>query len=194
MRLPLNRKPLCFLDTETTGLNAADCEILSIAIRTVTCDGAVFDWEALVMPAHPEKIHPKAKEVNGFDEEVWRQQGAKPFSAIAEVVKSRLDDVIIAGWNPKFDCDFLNEEFKRLGIETRYGYHAIDGTALAWEHLVPLGLGSVSLVNVCKFLRVDFPAKAHSAMGDVLRCQRVFEMLARATWLDRMRWRWWNRG
>jgi len=191
---PMRLRPLCFLDTETTGLDANSCEILSIAIRTVTADSGTYDYETLVMPAHPERIHPKAKAVNGFDENVWALGGAKPFSAVAETIRSRLDGVIIAGWNPKFDCDFLNAEFARLGIETRFGYHAIDGTALAWEHLVPLGLDSLSLDNVCKFLRVEIPgAKAHTAMGDVLRTQEVFRLLRNATWFDRMRWARQNR-
>ena len=191
--LPLAERPLAIIDTETTGLNAREGdEIIEIAIRVwYPGDRCPYDWSRKIMPLRPERIHPKAQAINGFTVEDWNFAGALPFSCYADLIKSRLEGAIILGQNPRFDIEFLVEEFKRLGIDVRFNYHLIDSATLAWEHLVPLGLKSLSLKAICEFLKIRIPG-AHTALADVKRCDEVFKRLRRAGMFRRLWWRFFH--
>jgi DNA polymerase III epsilon subunit-like protein len=102
------------------------------------------------------------------------------------------------GHNPHFDREFIATKAKRLGLKVHFPYHKIDTVTLGYEHLAPLGLPYLSLSKrggVCDFLGIPVE-KAHEALDDVRRTAKVFFMLDKATWFDRLRWRfnwWWRR-
>ncbi|OHD25092.1 MAG: hypothetical protein A2Y38_02805 [Spirochaetes bacterium GWB1_59_5] len=63
--------------------------------------------------------------------------------------------------------------------------------ALAFEHLVPLGLNGLSLSKpggICDFLGIPTTG-AHTAMADVEMALEVWRRLSRASWLKRLWWR-----
>lgn len=183
-KTPICNKPFAWVDVETTGLDPDANDIIEIAIVRVDPDGEKVFHEKIAME-RPENAHPKALEVNGYTPEKWKD--AKPAVLIFPQVADLLTDCILAGQNTRFDAGFLNATFKRLGLDVRADYHLYDTSTLAMEHLKPW-LESVSLVPVCKALGIPTNG-AHTAMADVRMAMAVDQKLRRATWLQRLWWR-----
>ena len=192
-RTPISEKMFAVIDIETSGLDPNVHEILEFAGKLVdqkTLE-VVYEISFRVRPLHIETAHPKALEVNGYTPEKWAN-AIDPEEAIHRIV-NLCSGAIILGHNPRFDISFIEAAIKTYRVEKRIDYHMVDTVTLAVEHLVPLGLDSVSLVNVCKFLGIPND-NAHTAMGDVDRCLQVYRKLARATWWDRMKWKYRSKG
>ena len=183
---PLFRKPFTWVDTETTGLDEFDNDIIEVAIIRVGHDGTERICHCKVKMERPENAHPRALEVNGYSEEAWAD-AEDPKTFWRDVADSGLlDHCIIAGQNVRFDAGFLNATFKRHGIDYRMDYHLYDTCSLALEHLKPW-MHSISLVPTCVALGI--PVKnAHTALADVRLAMAVDEKLARATDADREEW------
>ena len=196
-RPSLKDRPLLFLDLETSGLDPITNEILELACvlnettSLDTCWGLSFHrkvvFEAKIQPRRIETAHPKALEINGYTPAGWKN--ARPLREVLEYVAELGKDAIIVGQNIRFDMAFLNAAFKELGIEVRIDYHIVDTVTLAFEHLVPLGLKSLSLGAICKFLGVE--PGTHTAMSDTYACREVYFKLRRAGRLKKL-W-WWAR-
>jgi DNA polymerase III epsilon subunit-like protein len=184
---PLRQRPFAWCDTETTGLNPDQNDILDIAIVRVMPDGTEEVFEAKVQMDRPENAHPKALEVNGYTPEKWAgaRTAAEVFGEIHE--RGLLRDCILAGQNVGFDAAFINATFKRLGIKARVDYHLFDTVTLALEHLLPYLENSVSLVPVCVALGIPTEG-AHGAMADCRMAMAVHRVLTTATPADKERW------
>ena len=182
-------KRLVFLDVETSGLDPQDHEILEICLMDK--DGNVL-LHSKVKPQHIESAHPKALEINGYNEADWAD--APSFAELAPQIHELLKWCIAVGHNPCFDLGFIKAELKRGDpkLLKGVGYHMVDTVALAYEHLSDCGLDKLSLVNVCKFIGVKLE-NAHTAEADTDACRQVYFKLHQATWLDRRRWRKANR-
>jgi DNA polymerase-3 subunit epsilon len=185
---PLRTKPVVFVDTETTGLDPKKNEILEIAI--VALDGSVL-LNTKVKPVNLETAHPKALEVNGYNDADWAD--APTFAEIKDQVIEHLDHRVFVGQNPQFDRNFIVEALDRVGVEKAYrkvDYHTIDTITLAWEHLVPCGIERLNLDAICEFLGVPLDREnRHGALADAQAARTVYLMLLRATEEQRMAWR-----
>jgi DNA polymerase III epsilon subunit-like protein len=186
--VPLFEKPLTWVDTETTGLDHLENDIIEIAIIRVENDGTEKVLHLYIDMERPENAHPRALEVNGYTPEAWAANGAlKPAEAWKQVAESGLlNEAIIAGQNVRFDAGFINASFKRHGIETRMDYHLYDTCSLALEHLRPW-MDSISLVPLCVALAIPVN-NAHTALADVRMAMEVEMILARAMDADREQW------
>lgn len=199
------------LDTETTGLDPTIHEVVEFAAVKRTAKGRVKDSlhiqiRALYVEEPPpwaehlpgfqgrpswEKSIDYALKVNGLTrEELTSSDRMNPDEAIRRIAEF-LKGTMIIGHNPSFDMKMLGSMVDRAGLkgDIRLPYHLVDTVALAYEHLTPYGLKSLSLSwtgGVCDFL--DIPVKdAHTAMGDVLMTMKVYDRLARMSWLDRVK-------
>jgi DNA polymerase III epsilon subunit-like protein len=188
-----HNKPLAFIDTETTGLNENHNEMIEFAgvKRITTGTGEVFEeeLEMKIQMLHPDRAHPRALAVNNYSEEEWA--GADHPREAALRIKEFLKGTLVVGHNVPFDMRFVKATLMREhGEDAAHGlpYHHLDTMSLAYEHLVPCGLGSVSLQNICEFLGISNEG-SHRAMVDVRRTMTVFDTLLRATEEDRERWR-----
>ena len=174
-RIPIAQKPLAFLDTETTGLNPNVAEVIEVAIIKETASGQELDrWETKIKMERPEDAEGKALEVNNYNEVEWL--GAPTMAEVAKTIGEKLDGCIIVGHNPKFDLEMLGANIKRAGVDVWLPYHAIDTVTLAWEHLVPQGLESLSLGRIREFLGWESEG-SHRAMKDAEDCRRLFRKL-----------------
>lgn len=180
---PLNKKLVAFLDCETTGLNPGEHEVIEVAI--LRSDGLTYTTK--IKPEHIATAHPKALQVNGYNEEEWAD--APRMKDVIETILGVLKDCVIIGQNVGFDVGFLKYYAELFNIKVGFGYHNIDTATLAWEHLVPCGLGSLSMKNVCEFLGIPPEPDMHRALAGATTCKLVYETLVRASWLDRMGWR-----
>lgn len=183
-KMALRDRPRVYLDLETTGLNPANHEIIEIGF--VRDDG--FSWHIKIHPEHPETAEPKALEVNGYTPEEWETQGATCLILALRQLRVFLEDCVIVGHNVAFDVAFLEEAFRKASDKPWHAYYAIDTTTLAYEHLVPLGLKSVSLKHVCEFLGLSPEPDQHRALAGAETCRKVYQKLARAGWLQRLWW------
>lgn len=185
MSKKLRNKPIAWLDLETTGLDLIAHEILDIGI--VKDDGTSYSRK--VKPKHLESATPKALEVNGYNEEEWKD--AANIEDILEEVVDFLEGCVIAGHNVQFDMNFLKRavlEYLGEGTLRRLPYSWVDTVTLAFEHLVPCGMISLKLDNICTFLGISNVGN-HRALVDANRSKQVYEALQRASWFRRLYWR-----
>jgi DNA polymerase III epsilon subunit-like protein len=168
---------LAFVDTETTGLNPNIHELLDVAIVRQRPDGTLMDeWSSKVSPTNIETAEDIALQVNGYKDHPEKWSGAPAFADIVAEIVTRLDDCILVGHNVGFDLDFLQAAVTRAGNTARLPYHKIDTVTLAWEHLVPQGLTSLSLDTIREFWGWSKDG-AHSALVDAQDARRVYNCL-----------------
>lgn len=168
--MKLTAKPLVFTDVETTGLDPDKNEILEFA--------AIKGSETLVMKIKPRRIHtahPKALEVNGYNDTEWAD--AEDITTAAPKIIAFLRDAVFVAHNAKFDVSFIESFLREAGITERIDYHVVDTCGLAYVFLVPKGLESLSLKPVCEFLGLEPEPGIHRALAGASTCKRVYETL-----------------
>lgn len=116
MNLNLKR-PLAFIDLETTGVNVSSDRIVELSVLKVSPNGKE-EWMTLrVNPEMP--IPPKTTAIHGIkDEDV---AGSPTFKEIAKNLAAFLEGCDLAGYNAvKFDIPVLAEEFLRTNIDFNF--------------------------------------------------------------------------
>ncbi len=107
------KRPLAFIDLETTGINVVTDRIVEIAILRANPNGSSDTKEWRVNPTIP--IPPEVTRVHGIkDEDV---KDCPTFIDLAKDIYTFISNADIAGYNSnKFDVPLLIEEFTRAGI------------------------------------------------------------------------------
>ena len=190
--IPVGQRPLAFIDTETTGLDARVHEVIDVAvvfdadvaerlripylIRPVNQNYAYYSTR--IKPEHLERAEPRALEINGYTTAEW--VGAASVIEAVKVLQVILKDVVCCGHNVGFDTDFIQQTIRSTGSTFRMDYHKIDTIALVYEHLVPVGLERMSLDAVRDFL--GWPKEGgHRALRDALDARRLYKLLTEDT-------------
>ena len=175
----LSEKGYVVFDTETTGLTP-EHEVIEIYLYHPDTGKEFY---TKIKPQNIEIAHPRALEVNGYAEAKWKD--APIFEDVIEDICKFMDGRIAIGHNIQFDLNMLKWGVARMALEAKEDkrlyipYHCIDTVTLAQEHLVPMGLESVSMDNIRKFLGWSLH-KAHTAKKDVKDTHRLFKLLFRA--------------
>lgn len=122
-------RPLCVIDTETTGTETTD-RVIEIGVTVLSVDGARKNWEQRFHPGIP--IPPAATEVHGItDADVADKP---PFSEFASRIHRGLTDRDIAGYNVRFDLSMIDEELRRCGLKLDLsGIHVIDAAGIFFK-------------------------------------------------------------
>jgi DNA polymerase-3 subunit epsilon len=108
------KKPLAFIDLETTGTNLGTDRIIEIAIVKILPDGTKSIKRKVINPEIP--IPQSSTDVHGFTDGIVKD--APVFKQVAQELKQMLDGCDIAGYNSnRFDIPMLMEEFLRAGVE-----------------------------------------------------------------------------
>ncbi|HEX9933530.1 MAG TPA: 3'-5' exonuclease [Allosphingosinicella sp.] len=135
------RYVLAHVDIETTGLDPAFHEMISIGmIYTDLEGGEIGRLDLRIMPPHPERIDAGARAVNGFDPALWRREGAVGEAEAARRIRAFHDEmrrertVLFTAYNVWFDQAFLSAMLRRQGREWRdmYHYQVLDIPSMAW--------------------------------------------------------------
>jgi len=115
MHMELNlRKPLCFFDLETTGINLAKDRIVEIAILKVFPNGNKEGFTWRVNPGIP--IPAEASAIHGITDEMVASE--PEFKELAPKVYNLIKDSDLAGFNSnRFDIPLLAEELLRAEID-----------------------------------------------------------------------------
>lgn len=116
MELNLKR-PIVFIDLETTGINVSTDRIVEISALKINTNGTEQWMTTLVNPEMP--IPPKVTAIHGIsDSDV---AGAPTFKEIAKNVAAFFEGCDLAGFNAmKFDIPVLAEEFLRTNVDFNF--------------------------------------------------------------------------
>jgi DNA polymerase III subunit epsilon len=108
------KKPLAFIDLETTGINLGKDRIVEIAIVKILADGTRSVKRKLINPEMP--IPKASSDVHGISDEMVKD--APSFRQVAQELKQMLDGCDFAGYNSnRFDIPLLMEEFLRAKVD-----------------------------------------------------------------------------
>ncbi|HVZ97604.1 MAG TPA: 3'-5' exonuclease [Chitinophagaceae bacterium] len=112
MTLELKR-PLVFIDLETTGTNLATDRIVEIALVKIFPDGTKTVKHKLINPQMP--IPKSSSDIHGITDE--KVKDAPVFKQVANELKQFIEDADLSGYNSnRFDIPLLMEEFLRAGL------------------------------------------------------------------------------
>ena len=111
------KRPIAFLDLETTGINVSVDRIVEISVLKITPNGKEEWLSTRVNPEMP--IPPKSTAIHGIkDEDVVKSPA---FREIGKNLASFLEGCDLAGYNAiKFDIPVLAEEFLRVNIDFNF--------------------------------------------------------------------------
>lgn len=108
------KKPICFFDLETTGINVAKDRIVEIAILKVFPNGNKESYTWRVNPGIP--IPAEASAIHGITNEMVANEPM--FKELAPKVYALINDSDLAGFNSnRFDIPMLAEELLRAEID-----------------------------------------------------------------------------
>lgn len=183
----INNENFIGFDTETGGLNAAECALLSMA--------AVPSWGAepfsiFILPEG--RIDPKAAEVNGYTPELWEARGAvtpkvammefrqwlaRTWRQRKEVLGVPIMRFDMAAHNAGFDLLFLEAAQQRTGIHCNVPgvWHCtkIGMQEARWNGLIPEVEKDNHLDDLGRlsgFWDLEPRAKEHDALQDARCC------------------------
>jgi len=111
------RRPIAFIDLETTGINVSADRIVEISVLKINPNGSE-EW--MISRINPEMpIPPKSTAIHGItDADV---ADAPKFREIAKNLAAFLEGTDLAGFNAiKFDIPVLAEEFLRVNIDFNF--------------------------------------------------------------------------
>ncbi|MGH2649277.1 MAG: exonuclease domain-containing protein [Ginsengibacter sp.] len=113
MSLQLKR-PLVFIDLETTGTNLSTDRIVEIALVKVFPDGTKVTKQKVLNPQMP--IPKSSSDIHGITND--KVKDAPAFKQVANELKQFIDDSDFSGYNSnRFDIPLLMEEFLRAGLD-----------------------------------------------------------------------------
>jgi len=108
------KKPICFFDLETTGINIASDRIVEISILKVFPNGNKESHTWRVNPEIP--IPAVVTQIHGITDEMVANE--PPFRELAQKVSALIKDSDLAGYNSnRFDIPLLAEELLRADID-----------------------------------------------------------------------------
>ena len=108
------KKPLAFIDLETTGVNPGTDRIVEIAIVKVLTDGTKSVKCKRINPGMP--IPKPSSDIHGITDEMVKDEPT--FKQVAQELKQMLDGCDFAGYNSnRFDIPLLMEEFLRADVD-----------------------------------------------------------------------------
>ncbi len=116
MELKLKR-PIVFIDLETTGINVSSDRIVEISALKIHPDGKEQWLNTRINPEMP--IPEKATEIHGISDKDVAE--APVFKEIAKNLAAFLEGCDLAGYNAiKFDIPVLAEEFLRVNLDFNF--------------------------------------------------------------------------
>jgi DNA polymerase-3 subunit epsilon len=119
--LELNlRRPIAFIDLETTGINVSSDRIVEISVLKISPNGKEEWMTTRINPEMP--IPAKSTAIHGIND---RDVAESPtFKEIAKNLATFLEGTDLAGFNAiKFDIPVLAEEFLRVKIDFNFLKH-----------------------------------------------------------------------
>lgn len=163
----LLKKPIIFLDLETTGTDHAKDRIIELALVKLTPDGGRQSYVRRINPGMP--IPPSSTAIHGITDE--HVKGLPTFKQIAKELYDWMKGCDLGGYaSSKFDIPLLAEEFLRAGVNVDFTErHMIDVQQIFFK------MESRTLTAAYNFYCNKTLENAHSAEADILATIEVLE-------------------
>ena len=181
-----------WFDTETTGLRAWHHEAHQVA-WAIEVDGYIKETgNVFIRPERWENVDERALAVSGTTVEVLKdERHVSPFVAHHMIEEAlgrhvdkfdRADKLYPAGYNCRFDYDFLQDIFERAGdryFGSWFNHKTIDPLAIlrVMDLEGAVGLRGYKLSDACAAYGIEFDA--HDALGDVLACRQLYHEIVK---------------
>ncbi len=165
------KKPIVFIDLETTGIRYYADRIVEFSVLKVQPDGTEEYKSRRVNPEMP--IPAGATNVHGIsDTDI---EGEPTFRQLAKGIYEFIDNCHLSGFNIlDFDLPLLESEFRRVGVEFSRANRQIIDTMTIYHKMVPYDSNaSRNLVAAYLFYCGKGLKDAHSADNDVKACAEV---------------------
>lgn len=161
---------LCFIDTETTGLNPDH----HAAYEVCWWREDMSEPRTEILPHSLAGADEKALEIGGYRKRGITPGWHTPRRNARRDLRVALNGVTLVGSNPAFDASFL-----RKTLDCTPWHHRLINVAeggmwvFGWDR--PKGLADVA--NECRERGYDIPEPDHTAEGDVRTTRAVYEAL-----------------
>lgn len=180
---------ILWLDVETTGLNPKKHGLRELAYILVV-DGQVVEKDVLQIDPKTYKkeieIDNKALELSNITVDDFEDYGDSSyhFDYFREILDKYFKDgkFVLAGFNVKFDNDFLREWFydNDAGAEFKdyFHYKVIDVFPLVvtLKHLELIDTENDKLKTACEYFNI--PIDAHNALSDIEATKNLYELIS----------------
>lgn len=163
------KKPIAFIDLETTGINVTTDRIIELSVLKISPNGKEEWLTTRVNPEMP--IPPKSTSIHGIrDEDV---KGCPAFREIARNLSGFLEGCDLAGYNAiKFDIPLLAEEFLRANIDFSFRKRRYVDVQVIFHKKEQRTLAAAYLFYCKKELEGAHGSRADTAATfEVLKCQ-----------------------
>jgi DNA polymerase III subunit epsilon len=169
--LELSNTRFAFLDIETTGLSPwFGDRICQIAV--IVTEGKRIK-RTLDLLLDPEReLSPSAVHANGLDGTALK--GKPRFAEAADQIAEALTDAVIVCHNAKFDIQFLDNEYRKLGRTIEFP-NLIDTLLMARDHYE---LPSYGLEQLSKDFQVSTYIQGSRAFSDAVTMKNLFFVMA----------------
>jgi DNA polymerase-3 subunit epsilon len=165
--IDISNARFAFLDIETTGLSPwFGDRICQIAVILTEGRRIKSTLDLILNPEY--EISPAAVHVNGLDES--KLATAPLFAEVTDQLASVLKDAIIVCHNAKFDLQFLDNEYRKLGQTVEYP-NLIDTLILARDYFE---LPSYGLQYLAEAFNVQSKLQNSRAQADALTAKNLF--------------------
>ncbi len=158
------------VDVETGGLDPKVNSLLSIGAVDMKSGRTFYG------ACRSEKIcDKKALEINGIDVKEWNSQPTvrQIISRFYDWVNTCKSSKVLAGMNPRFDFDFLDQAFKECEIRNPFMFRTVDLHTIAY---LRFGV-SLSLNKICVRLGMGKETNPHNALTGAQFEARAFSLL-----------------
>lgn len=184
---------IIFIDTETTGTDPNKnglIQIAGIVYESINTRGELkeldrFDWK--LKPFESDLIEPAALQVNNTTQEQLAEY-PDPVTVYNDFYKllckyinpyNKLDKAFFAGYNARFDYDFLRKFFEKNNNKyfgSFFYFPAIDVMNLAATYLMNerRELANFKLETVCKHIGIEAAGNLHDAMTDIILTKDLY--------------------
>ncbi len=153
------KRPIAFIDLETTGVSLSSDRIVEIAIIKILPDGSRQTKRKLINPQMP--IPKSSTDIHGITDEMVKD--APTFKQAGNEIKQYLENCDLGGYNSnRFDIPILMEEFLRAGMEVDLSNRRMIDVQHIFYTMEPRTLSAAYKFYCSKEL-----INAHSAEADV---------------------------
>ncbi|MBP6911594.1 MAG: 3'-5' exonuclease [Candidatus Pacebacteria bacterium] len=178
----MKKHTLAFIDTETTGLDVDQHELIEIGCvlaRQEWVGGKLKlipekEFEVKIKPTRIQDADPIALRVNGYNETDWifahdLKDAMKLFSDITK-------DTIFISHNLAFDAGFVDKAFRQTGIPNQMHYPRLDTISIAFARMHSNDDQKYSLHALSEYFGIKNP-NAHTALSDARTLCQLYEKI-----------------
>lgn len=173
---PYKDKILAFVDTETSGLDCRQHEIIEIGVILYDRrkDLTIEEWQTRIAPRNISTASKEALDINGYNKDPDSYK-TNIESALCKLNKLT-SKCIIVGQNISFDLGFIRRYMEEFNIAPEFDRRSLDIMSMAWPYASENNLNGLSLKDLCNHFNFS-NVGSHSALTDCRRALNIYKTL-----------------